>query len=128
MITIVGQLADPLGAASQFVTVPANHPGRNFDVKREFMAFPATEYRSVRGAAIDVDVEHRDDQVIGRVAYLELTGSDKLFASPRSTRSPRSPGSSGRCPATLCTSTGSRVRSRNGRPSTTACASVTSRS
>jgi hypothetical protein len=77
VITIVGCVADSLGAASQWVTVPAHHRGRNFDVKRQFPSTPSTEYRSVQVPEIAVDVNH-DGTPIGTVRYLERTAS-KLF-------------------------------------------------
>jgi hypothetical protein len=64
VITIVGCLADSLGAASQVVAVPYSGPGRTFDVKREFSSTPSTEYRSVQAAAIAVDVNH-DRLIVG---------------------------------------------------------------
>jgi HK97 family phage prohead protease len=72
-VTIVGCIADAIGATSRLVTVPNDDPriGRNFDVKREFMAAPSTEYRSSLAPEVLVDVDHRDDRICGRVCYLE---------------------------------------------------------
>jgi hypothetical protein len=42
VITIVGVVADALGAASQLVTVESGAAGRNFDVKRQFGSVPST--------------------------------------------------------------------------------------
>jgi hypothetical protein len=75
---VLGVLADALGAASQLVTVPANSPGRNFDVRRQLSSVPSIEYRSVQPAAISVDVDH--DRRIGAVKYLELSQGGRLHA------------------------------------------------
>jgi HK97 family phage prohead protease len=74
VITIVGVIADKLGAVSQTVTVPYSGPGRNFDVRREYFSASSLEYRSVQGAEVLVDHDH--DQVVGRVAYLERPHRD----------------------------------------------------
>jgi hypothetical protein len=77
MITIVGVVADALGAAVQWVGVPVNGRSRNFDVKREFTSTPSTEYRSVQAAEIAVDVDHGPR--VGAVKYLERT-ERRLYA------------------------------------------------
>ena len=63
MITLVGVIADAIGAVSQTVAIPYNGAGRSFDVKRKFFATPSTQYRSVQAAEINVDVNH--DRMIG---------------------------------------------------------------
>jgi phage head maturation protease len=79
-VTIVGVIADQLGAASQIVTVPYGDPyaGRNFDCRRQYLSVPSIHYRSAQPAAIAVDVNH--GRVIGRVAYLEHAPNGQLHA------------------------------------------------
>jgi hypothetical protein len=77
MITIVGLVADTLGAASQYVTVPQRRAGRTFDVRREFFSLRSTEYRFEQPSEIVVDLNH--EQPIGSVKYLEATARG-LFA------------------------------------------------
>jgi hypothetical protein len=78
VITVVGAIADTLGAAVQWVTVESRSAGRNFDVRREYSSTPSTEYRAVQPAELAVDVNH-DGTPIGTVRYLERTAS-KLYA------------------------------------------------
>lgn len=77
MITIVGTIADKLGAAVDWHNVPANHPGRTFDVEKRYSSVPSTEYRSVQASRIACDLNH--DQPLGEVKYLERTDT-KLYA------------------------------------------------
>ena len=44
VVVVVGVIADKIGAAAQWETINANHPGRNFDVRRVFSSVPSTEY------------------------------------------------------------------------------------
>jgi HK97 family phage prohead protease len=77
-VTIVGVLADELGAASQFTVVPYGGPGRNFDVRHEHFSVSSLHYRSVQAPEVRVDVNH--DRVVGRVAYLERAPNGQLHA------------------------------------------------
>lgn len=79
-VTIVGVLADELGAASQITVIPYGGPsaGRNFDCRREYFSVSSLHYRSVQAAAINVDRDH--DQVIGEVKYLERAPNGQLHA------------------------------------------------
>lgn len=80
-MTVVGVIADRVGAAAQWETVAANHPGRNFDVRHVFSSVPSTEYRSVQAGVagmIRVDIDH--GRVVGEVKHLELRQDGKLYA------------------------------------------------
>ena len=70
MTVVVAVVADAIGATSQLVTVPVNHPGRNFDVRRRFMSSPSTEYRSVQKRSAYVDVKrNRAGAISGATLY-----------------------------------------------------------
>lgn len=80
MITVVGLVADEMGAARQTVIVDSRNPAaRPFDIEHRAMAFPSAEYRAVQPPSL-VDVEHSCVPV-GSVRYLERNVAGCLFAA-----------------------------------------------
>lgn len=79
MITVVGQVADPAGAARQAVVVASRDPAaRSFDIEYRSAEYRSTEYRRLQPPST-VDVEHSGAPV-GEVKYLECNEAGRLSA------------------------------------------------